>query len=112
MTPEVIDILATLIVTVAGLLIKKWVDTKTTPAQLQMLTELTRTAVEAAEEVGDALGLQGPEKYEYASTALTTAAKRVGLRIKPEEANAFIHAVLRESKTYLALKNVEEASST
>lgn len=89
--------LVTAVLTLAGLLVTKTVKTRVAPQQLSAAYQFARTSVEAAEKVGRALGLEGPEKYGYAEQALLTLARRVGLRLKPEEANAFIHAVLNEA---------------
>lgn len=89
--------LVTAVLTLVGLLVTRTVKTRIAPQQLSAAYQFARTAVEAAEKVGRAAGLGGPEKYEYAEQALLTLARRVGLRLKPEEANAFIHVVLNEA---------------
>jgi hypothetical protein len=71
------------------------IKVRLTPTQLGTVADLAGTVVRAAEQVGNSsLQLDGPAKYEYAQTALTAGARRMGVRLKPEEANAFIHAAL------------------
>lgn len=76
---------------------KQWLTVKLGPERLSNATALAQRAVIAAERVKvGGVKLDGPTKYEYASTALTTAAKAVGIKLKPEVANALIHSALAE----------------
>lgn len=88
----VIPLLATLVAVVRG-----WLQTNITPKRLSSLVDLTRIAVAAADEVDRAAVLPSEEKFAYAEQALVTAARRIGIRLRAEEANAFIHAVLNEA---------------
>lgn len=75
--------------------VRAWLKTTLTPQRLQAVSQLARVAVDAADEVGRAIDtVNGPEKYEYAERVLMQSAKRVGIKLTNEEANAFIHSVL------------------
>lgn len=80
----------------AGL--RSYIKTTLTPRRMAAVVEWTRNAVTAAEKLGlDAdLELDGPGKYKVAETAVEVFAKRVGLKLAPEETNTLIHAVLVE----------------
>lgn len=103
MTVDYVEILTPLAVAVVGylvVLLRSWVLTHTSPTQFAALSSLARLAVESAEQ---ALGNgPGSEKYALASGALTISAKRLGVRLKPEEAIAFINAAVLEFKAYQA----------
>ncbi len=60
--------------------------------RLNILVELARVAVSAAETVGQT----GDDKYKLASEALVELAARVGITLSEVEVAALIHAVLRE----------------
>lgn len=98
-----INALVALLTAVVGLVTYFYNDykkAKTGPERLSAVLGMARTVTIAAEQLGKDLGIPGAEKYGYAEQALTTMAKRVGLKLKPEEANAFIHAVLNELESY------------
>lgn len=93
------EVIVALLVTVVIPLVATFVRTqlvKQRPGQLRELYELTATAVQAAEKVGDVFGLEGADKYEYAEKSLVEFGKRVGLKVTPQLANTFIHSVLKE----------------
>lgn len=88
-----------LVVALLGLgtaFVRQWLQVKLASPKLDTVTDLARLAVAAAEKVGEGMGIKGPEKYAYAEMALTTAAKRVGVKLKTEEVNMLIHSVLAE----------------
>lgn len=101
---EAILALLTALVGVFAAVARTWVQVNVTPRKLAALVEVARTVVLAAEKVGQATGVDGPQKYEYAEQALVTTAKRLGLKLKPEEANAFLHSVLAELDGFTALE--------
>lgn len=79
-----------------GVYLRKWFLVRLSPTVFNVLLDLARTVVASAEKVGDATGIDGPQKYAVAEAELTTLAKRAGVRLKGEEANALIHAALSE----------------
>lgn len=90
-------ILAAIVPLIASVVVavRAWLKTTLTPQRLQAVSQLARVAVDAADEVGRAIDtVNGPEKYEYAEKVLMQSAKRVGIKLTSEEANAFIHSVL------------------
>lgn len=98
--------IAEVVVAVLGVVMfyaRKWFLARVSPRQIATLMELARAVVAASEKVGQATAIPGPEKYELAEQSLTTLARRVGTRLKPEEANAFIHAALIEADAYSAI---------
>ena len=100
---ELADTVVGLVTAVVALVTYFYNDIKkarTGPERLGAVLSMARTVTVAAEQLGQDVGVRGPEKYQYAEQALTSMAKRVGLRLKPEEANAFIHAVLGELAAY------------
>lgn len=106
------EFIAEAVVAVLGVVVyygRKWALTRISPRQIATLLELARAAVAASEKVGQATGIEGPEKYELAEQSLTTLAKRVGARLKPEESNALIHAALVEADAYSAA-SIEDAA--
>jgi hypothetical protein len=90
---------------------RKWLKARLAPAQFDLVLNLARTCITAAEEVGRATGSDGPDKYEYAENALITAAKRGGMHLEPSEANAFIHAALTELRAVLDDNAVRQAAA-
>jgi hypothetical protein len=95
---EFIAAVVSLVVLVLSPAITAYIKVRLSPQQLQLVSGLASATVSAAEEAGHALKLGGPEKYHYAQTALESAARRVGVKLKPEETNAFIHAALAQLK--------------
>lgn len=98
-------ILTPLIVPVIGYLmylLRVYVLAHVTPHQLSAMSGLAHQAVEAAQLLGKTTGIAGADKYVLASDALVASSKRLGIRLKPDEVQAFIHA---------ALKDVKEAES-
>lgn len=79
---------------------RTWVKSHVTPKQFAAVSGLARTAVEAAEQLGKVGGLHGSNKYDLAVDAVTTSARRLGLNLKPEEVNAFIHQAVKEMNDY------------
>jgi hypothetical protein len=75
-------------------LLKQWVQVKLGPQRFSTVMELAQEAVIAAEKYGQDNGIGGYEKFFFAQRALETAARRVGVKLKPEETTAFIHALL------------------
>jgi hypothetical protein len=82
--------------------VRQWLQTKIKPQQFGAVMAFASDAVAAAEQAGVHLGWDGPAKYEYAQTALESLAKRVGVNLKPEEANAIIHSALKGFKDVTA----------
>lgn len=98
MTEAIVSFLVAL-VAIGGAALRSFVRTRFTPQRLSAVLDLTRTVVIAAEKVGIDLEMGGPEKYAYAEQAIETFARRLGVRLKPEETNALVHAVLMELDT-------------
>lgn len=94
-----------------GTYLRKWFLAKLSPQVFDVLLNLARTVVASAEKVGDATGIAGPQKYQVAETELVTLAKRAGVRLKGEEANALIHAALSEVRPPVALDLTDEPFS-
>lgn len=78
------------------------------PTRLGALVDLARTVVASAEKIGEATGIKGPDKYAVAEQALTSLARRVGVKLRPEEANSLIHAALREFQQVLDYEALAE----
>ena len=78
--------------------IRSWLQAKLKPQQFNSVMSFATDAVVAADQAGDSLGWDGPQKYEYAQVALETLAKRVGMKLAPEETNTIIHAALKGFK--------------
>lgn len=76
-----------------------YAKTRLTPERLATVGQLARVAVEAAEEIGRATDASPGDKFTYAENFLTTAAKRVGVKLSNEEANGFIHSVLNGNRS-------------
>jgi hypothetical protein len=72
--------------------VRSWLNAKVAPDKLGAVFDMARTVVRAAEEIGG----PGPEKLTIAQDALVALARRVGFKLKPEEAVSFIHAALFE----------------
>ena len=64
--------------------------------KLNILVDLARVAVSAAETLGHNKNLTGTEKYDLAYEALVELAGRIGITLSVVEAGALIHAVLNE----------------
>lgn len=91
---ELIAVLAPLVATII-VAVHRWLQARLTPDRLAAVSQLARVAVDAAEEIGNAAdGVSPGEKFAYAETFLRQSARRVGIKLTNEEANAFIHAVL------------------
>jgi len=91
---ELIALVVSAIVGTLGKWLRDWVKARITPQQLGITAELANIVVLAAQRLGASTGLTGAEKYSYAESALLAMAKRSGIRLKPMEANAAIHAAL------------------
>lgn len=70
------------------------------PAQVGAVFDIARTAVNGAQQWG--IDLTGPDKLDFAMSALIAGAKKVGIKLTDEEASSFIHAALREMKQVAA----------
>lgn len=107
------DLLLLLATVVSGLL-ANYVRAKTKAnmvaggtQRLGHLIDLARTAVVAAEKfIGSG---NGAEKLLYATGAVQTAAKAVGIKVTEAEASAVIHAALAELDGIFS-ENVPEAA--
>lgn len=69
---------------------------KLKPAQLELLANLARVAVSAAETVGFDQKLSSDDKYKLASDGLVELAQRIGIELSETEVAVLVHAVLRE----------------
>lgn len=96
MEEVIIAFLLTVVVPAVGVLVRNAL-VKLRPAQLRELYDLSATAVQAAEKVGNVFGLDSAAKYDYAEQALIEFGKKVGLKVNPTLANTFIHSVLQEA---------------
>lgn len=101
----VLTALVPVVVAYLGYLLRRFTQAKLAPQQLEELHRMAQTAVTAADKVADSWGITNIEKYKYAEQALTTFAKRLGVKLKPEEANAVIHSVLSEVRQVEELLN-------
>lgn len=101
-------------IVVGGLLasLRAFVKARLTPDTIDTVLRLARVAVSAAEEVGRVAELPSDGKYEYAEKRLRTLSKRVGLRLKEDEANALIHAVLEEARKANLLELLDHLDTT
>lgn len=108
---DVMLTLATALLAMIGAGVRRYIQTKLTPARLGTALEFARTVVAAAEKVGRAVDdVTGADKYEYASGALKVLAKRVGLKLSDTEVHTLIHAVLNEADEISdALRRQEDA---
>jgi len=84
----------------AGYFGRVWLKSHVTPKQFATIAGLARTAVEAAEQLGKGTGLKGADKYDMATDVVTTSSARMGVKLKPEEVNAFIHQAVKEMNDY------------
>lgn len=83
-------------ITLAGAGLRSYIRTVLTPRRIASIVDWSRNAVLAAEKLGDTLDLDGPAKYSYAESAVEAFAKRLGVKLSPQETNAIVHAVLVE----------------
>ena len=90
--------LVTAVLAGAGTLVRNYLKARLAPGRLDSILNLARTVTAAAEKMGNTLNLNSGAKYNYAETALLDLSKRVGVKLTPTEANAFIHAVLHEAE--------------
>lgn len=84
--------------------VRSWLQARIAPDKLASAFDMARTAVRAAEELGG----PGAEKFQVASDALMALARRVGFKLKPEEATSLIHAALFELRKLDDLEAEEE----
>lgn len=82
------------------------IQTKVTPARLEHVQDIARVAVRGAEQLGNDLkGLvesSGAAKLTLASEVVITGAKRLGIRLSPDEATTIVTAALREMEQLAA----------
>lgn len=95
---------------VVGLLWKR-IRSATGPEKVEVLTNLARVAVFAAEELGHKNGkvgeeVSGREKLAYAVARLEDLSKRVHVKVDNDQAEALIEAVLNETRPYTQLPDV------
>lgn len=91
---EQVITLLTAVLTFAGYIVKRRESINQAPQRLSLVGELSLVAVRAAEKLMEGTAETGPEKYRIASDYLVAAAKRVGIKLKPEEVAGFIHDAL------------------
>lgn len=93
------------LITVVTVLLRNYITTKSTPQRLAVIADLARQVVVGVDQ--DAAGrpptlggldvtLTGEEKYSLAADALTSLAKRLGIKLDEDEVSAFIHAALAD----------------
>lgn len=97
MNEDLVAILAAVLAAVLPL-VRAWIQANVTPQRIATVGALAQTVVIAAERLsfGKAGALTGEQKFDYASNALVSASRRLGVRLKPEEASAYIHAALAQ----------------
>lgn len=100
--PEIITAVVVPLLGAVVMAVRSFIRTKLTPQRLSTVSQLARVAVDAAEEVGRAIDGVGPaEKFSYAEGVLKQSAKRVGVKLTNQEANAFIHSILNGKREEL-----------
>lgn len=108
---QYIAALITAVIGAIAVAARQWLQTKLKPQQFNTVISFAADVVSAAEQAGDKMGWDGPQKYEYAQTSLETLSKRVGINLKPEESNAIIHAAVKGMKDVVNFqKDTVEAS--
>jgi len=94
---EAILALVVAVIGLIGAVARTYVKTNLTPRRMATIVDFARNAVTAAEKLGVTLDdFTGPAKYEYAEKAVDAFARRLGVRLSPEETNTIVHAVLVE----------------
>ena len=68
------------------------------PKTLDLVFGIARTAVAAAEEVGQAANASSADKFDVAAAMLKASAKRAGVKLTPEELTGYVHAALRDMR--------------
>jgi hypothetical protein len=98
-SPELTDLLTAFVTAALPFLafqLNRWVKANITPKQFASVAALARTAVDAAEELGRVGNLTGAQKFELAQDTILRSARRVGLKLTPEEVGAFINQSVRD----------------
>lgn len=96
------DILGAIValIVAAWPLAKVIIQHKVTPDALAHIQDIARLAVRGAEEMSPWLAAVVHDvpaaKLDLASNALTSGAKRLGVKLTTDEVVAFVHAALRE----------------
>lgn len=96
-------ILAPVVPVFAGFIIylaRVWVLAKVGPERIDAIGAIAMAAVSAAEECGRTAPIGGADKFTLASDALTAYAKRIGIRLSPDEVQTFIHSALVASRQF------------
>lgn len=94
-------------------LVRVVIQHKVTPDSLGHIQEVARVAVRGAEQLGNDLaewlgGPQGANKLSFAVSVVTSGAKRLGVKLTPDEATAFVTAALREMEQVAAIAKVAQ----
>jgi hypothetical protein len=88
---------------------RKYVQARITPDKLGHVTDIARMAVRAAETVATDLSALDPVEYagaltwaeakaRFAENVIADGAAHLGLKLSPDEIDAFLHAALREMR--------------
>lgn len=103
------DLLLALIpATVAAVLAaaRTFVQAHVKPAQMEHVTDIARTAVRGAEQLGNDLSAfvdsSGAAKLDLAVSVVVSGAKRLGIKLSSDEALALVNAALREMNALAA----------
>lgn len=100
MYAELIVALAVTVVGAVVAVVRRAVAIGAADRRIELLLRLAGIATQAAEEVGGATALSGPDKLAVASEVLSSAARGLGIRVRPSEVTGYIHAVLAASRAY------------
>ncbi len=93
------DIITPLAVPLVGYVayqLQVWVKAHSTPQQFSAVAGLAHVAVQAVDQLNSVSRMTDAQRYELASESVVAGAKRLGLKLKDSEVNAFIHAAVRE----------------
>lgn len=111
-------------------LVRKYIQHRITPDQLERVSDIANGAVRAAEEIAQhfklpsgagataddyasaawtAFATWGQAKEAYASEVIAHGAKRLGVKLTPAEVSAFLHAALRKMEQMAAQEAAESA---
>lgn len=101
---ELVVLAVLTLISVVGEVYRRRLKVKDAPTQLSLIANIASDVVAAADQYFHEGA--NDERREWAERAIVDLGKRVGVKLTPDEATAFIHAALRQTRQ---VDNVEAA---
>lgn len=81
-------------------LARVWLLAKVGPQRMEAIASMSIAAVTAAEECGRTAPITGSDKFTLAADAINAHAKRLGIKLTPDEIQTFVHSALTAARQF------------